>query len=152
MDACGSAARTKTSIFHHQLRSDRDDKCDPENFKAGVRHQICDVLERMARDNDPSTRVWKGSVVLLAEQGVKILGAPLVHQDYVRRFLNKVSEKHQILFQRIPWLSDVQSTWLRLVHGALSSANHTHRCIDPGKKARPGHVCLFVSERQPRRS
>ena len=34
MDACGSAARTKTSIFHHQLRSDRrDDKCDPENFE-----------------------------------------------------------------------------------------------------------------------
>ena len=54
--------------------------------KAGVRPQICDVLERMARDNDPSARVWRGSGVPSAEQGVKILGAPLGHQDYVSWF------------------------------------------------------------------
>ena len=84
--------------------------------KAGVRPQICDVLERMARDNDPSARVWRVSGVPLAEQGVKIWGAP---------FLKKVSEKHQILFQRIPRLSDVQSAWLLLVHCAGARANHT---------------------------
>ena len=28
--------------------------------KVGVRPQICDVLERMAWDNDPSARVWRG--------------------------------------------------------------------------------------------
>ena len=59
------------------------------------------------------------------------MGAPLEHQDYVRRFLNKVSEKHQILFQRIPQLSDVQSAWLLLVHCAGTRANNTLRCFDP---------------------
>ena len=49
-----------------------------------------------------TTRVWRGSGVPFAEQGVKILGAPLGYQHCVRPFLSKVSEKHQILFQRIP--------------------------------------------------
>ena len=93
--------------------------------KAGVRPQICDVLERMGRDNDLSARVWRGSGVPSAEQGVKILGAPLGHQDYVRRFLSKVSEKHQILLQHIPRLSDVQSAWLLLVHCAGAKQLHT---------------------------
>ena len=49
--------------------------------------------------------------VLLAEQGVKILGAPLGHQDYA------VSEQG---FREAPdlapahWLSDVQSAWFLL--------------------------------------
>ena len=58
-------------------------------------------------DNGVTHTIPQG--VPFAQQGVKILGAPLGHQDYVRRFLSKVSEKHQILFQRIPRLSDVQS-------------------------------------------
>ena len=70
-----------------------------------------------------------------AERVVKILVTPLGHQDCVRRFLNKVSERHQILFQRIPWLSDVQSAWLLLVQGP--GPTHTHTQMSSGS----GSIC-----------
>ena len=77
--------------------------------KSGVRPQICDVLERVARDNDPNNE-GSGKVLecFLINKESRSWATPLGHQDYVRSFLNKVSPKHQILFQRIPRLSDVQ--------------------------------------------
>ena len=75
-------------------------------------HDICTVLERMARETDRTARVWRGSEVLEDEQGMKVLGTPLGHPQYVRRFLSQLSEKHKVLLRRIPRLDDVQSAWL----------------------------------------
>ena len=123
-------AAVQDSLLHHAGIRVHVGKTKVWN-KSGVRPQICDVLERIARDNDPTARVWKGSGVPLDQQGVKILGTPLGHQEYVSSFLNKISEKHQILFQRIPLLSDVQSAWLLLAHCAGARATYTLRCVDP---------------------
>ena len=121
------------SMQHSLLRHRDQDPCWQDQ---GVEQGRC-AHPRSAM----SWRGWHGTATqvpgfgegqgCLAEQGVKILGAPLGHQDYVRQFLSKVSEKHQILFQRIPRLSDVQSAWLLLVHCAGTRANYTLRCIDP---------------------
>ena len=98
--------------------------------KAGVRSQICNVLEDGTRQGPkcPGLERVRSAFCRTRSQD---LGCAVGHQDYVRRFLNEVSEKHQILFQRIPRLSDVQSAWLLLVHCARARANYTLRCIDP---------------------
>ena len=66
-------------------------------MKVGVRLPICDVLERIARANDPRARVWRGSDVPTEQQGIKVLGVPLGHYDFVRQHLSNVHEEHQRL-------------------------------------------------------
>ena len=51
--------------------------------RAGNRPVICDALERMARQLDPRARVRRGSQVPTDEQGIKVLGTPLGHSDFV---------------------------------------------------------------------
>ena len=82
---------------------------------SGIRPEICTVLERMAHETDRTARVWRGSEVLEDEQGMKVLGIPLGHPQYVRRFLSPLSEKHKVLLRHILRLDDVQSVWLLLV-------------------------------------
>ena len=50
---------------------------------AGDRPEACDTLERIARASDPDARVWKGPGLLTSEQGVRVLGTPLGHTDFV---------------------------------------------------------------------
>ena len=45
--------------------------------RAGVRSEACKILERIARQDDPTAVVWVGSDVPTSEQGLKILGTPL---------------------------------------------------------------------------
>ena len=98
---------------------------------SGIRPEICTVLERMARETYRTARVWKGSEVPEDEQGMKVLGTPLGHPQYVRRFLSQLSEKHKVLLRRIPRLDDVQSAWLLLAHCAAARANYSLRCVEP---------------------
>ena len=98
---------------------------------SGIRPEICTVLERMARETDWTARVWRGSEVPEDEQGMKVLGTPLGHPQYVRRFLSQLSEKHNLLLRRIPRLDDVQSAWLLLAHCAAARANYSLRCVEP---------------------
>ena len=78
----------------------------------------CEVLDRMARAADPSvtTSVWRGSDVPVSQQGMKVLGTPLGHLAFVRAHLERTSREHQTLLDRIPMVSDLQSSWLLLVH------------------------------------
>ena len=99
--------------------------------QAGVRPPICDVLERIARTNDPRARVWRGSDVPTEQQGIKVLGVPLGHDDFVRQHLSNVHEEHQRLLTRIPLLAVVQSAWLLLVHCAQARANFLIRAVRP---------------------
>ena len=89
---------------------------------AGVRPEVCDVLERIAQADDPSAVVWRGSQVPSIQQGVKILGTPLGHPDFVSARLERTTAKHVTLLERIPLVLDVQFAWLLLVHCAQARA------------------------------
>ena len=99
--------------------------------QAGVRPPICDVLERIARANDPRARVWRGSDVPTEQQDIKVLGVPLGHHDFGRQHLSNVHEEHQRLLTRIPLFADVQSAWLLVVHCAQARANFLIRAVRP---------------------
>ena len=43
----------------------------------GICPDFCDVLERLAQQVDPAARVWRGSDLPAAQQGVTVLGTPL---------------------------------------------------------------------------
>ena len=68
------------------------------------------------------------------QQGIKVLGVPLDHHDFVRQHLSNVHEEHQPLLTRIPLLADVQSAWLLLVHCAQARANFLIRAINHARR------------------
>ena len=51
----------------------------------GERPEFCDVLERVTQVTDPEARVWRGSGMPTSEQGIRVLGTPLGHEDFVAR-------------------------------------------------------------------
>ena len=108
--------------------------------RAGVRPEACNILERIARQDDPTAVVWKGSDIPTSEQGLKILGTPLGHPDFVERHLEHVARKQQVLLDRIPLVPDVQSAWLWLLYCA-STISRGEFCQDP----RRWIVAVFVT-------
>ena len=54
---------------------------------------------------------------------MKVLGAPFGRDEYTTRFLEKKSEQHDLLFQRVPMVPDVQASWLLLSFCAATRAN-----------------------------
>ena len=62
---------------------------------------------------------------------MEVLGTPLGHPQYVRRFLSQLSEKRKLLLRRIPRLDDVQSAGLLLAHCAAARAICPLRCVEP---------------------
>ena len=58
--------------------------------RAGTKPEACDVLQQRAEALDPDTRdrVWRGSEVPTTKQGIKVLGTPLGHEDFVRGIWN----------------------------------------------------------------
>ena len=51
--------------------------------RGGERLAICDVLERIARVQNPQTVVWRGSDIPSHQQGITVLGTPLGHVDFI---------------------------------------------------------------------
>ena len=84
----------------------------------GERPEACDELERVARLNDLEAIVWRGSGIPLDQQGIKVLGAPIGHPEFVRRQLETVSQEHPTLLSRIPLEQDTQCACLLLAHCA----------------------------------
>ena len=54
------------------------------------RPAICNVLERVAQEQNPAARVRRGAGIPVEQQGIKILGTPLGNPAYVPRFLNSL--------------------------------------------------------------
>ena len=98
---------------------------------SGVRPAGCDMLQRLAEQHDREARVWTGSEVPAAEQGIIILGTPLGHDEFVRAQLELKSREHDLLISRIPSLSDFLFAWAFLLHCASSRANYLLRVIRP---------------------
>ena len=97
----------------------------------GIRPEACDALERVARAENPRAVVWKGSDLPLREQGIKVLGTPLGHLEFVSAHLERTSAEHQVLLDRIPHVPDVQAAWLILLHCAGARANYLICVVSP---------------------
>ena len=99
--------------------------------RAGVEPPGCQILERLARVVDPSAHVWRGPDLPPHLQGIKILGTPVGHPEFVRAHLERIGQDHQILLDRIPLLQDVQAAWLLFLHCASARANYVVRVVEP---------------------
>ena len=62
-----------------------------------MRPVVCDRLERIAQVENPRATVWKGGGVPTNEQGIKVLGTPLGHDDFVAHHLREVAREQQEL-------------------------------------------------------
>ena len=99
--------------------------------QAGIQPPGCEMLERLARVVDQHAHVWRGPELPTHLQGLKILGTPLGHPDYVRAHMDRAVRDHQTLLDRIPLLQDVQAAWLLLLHCASARANYLVRVVEP---------------------
>ena len=57
--------------------------------RAGLKFEAYNMLERIARQDDPTAVLWKGCHIPTSEQGLKILGTPFGHPDFVERHLEQ---------------------------------------------------------------
>ena len=100
--------------------------------RGGVEPQDIDIITAEARIRVPGAVVWRGAQELPAtRQGLKVLGAPIGHPQYVQEFLRRKSEEQQVLFQRIPLVNDPQASWLLLWMCASTRANFWLRMVSP---------------------
>ena len=99
-------------------------------------------LEAGARMLDPNAIVWRGNAdIPSAKEGLKILGCPVGHPDFVQDQLSKFSDRHDALLDRIAMVEDLQSAWLLLVYCAAARANFFLRSVSPGQ------ISTFASHR-----
>ena len=52
----------------------------------------------------------------LHEQGIKVLGTPLGHPEFVLAHLDHITTEHRAFLERIPSVPDLQSAWVLLLH------------------------------------
>ena len=62
--------------------------------RSGRKPPVCDELQRRAEMLDEEVRVWTLSEILSIQQGIKVLGFPLGHVDFVRAPLEATTAKH----------------------------------------------------------
>ena len=101
-------------------------------YRAGVRPEACDRLERRAPLATQEARVWRGGLDVNPEvRGIKVLGTPVGHPAYVTTQLQHIRQDQQLLLDRIPLLPDVQSACALLVHCASARATYSLRVVSP---------------------
>ena len=88
--------------------------------------------QRVAREVDEEAVVWRGDATLpFEQQGIRVLGTPVGHPDYIRHFLQKKSDAHSRLFERIPSVGDLHAAWLLLLYCAAAKPNFLLRTVSP---------------------
>ena len=93
-------------------------------------------MQAVARIHDPEAIVWRGDVSLpTVDQGVRLLGTPLGHPDFVRAQLASWSTVHDQLMQQVPTIPDLQCAWMMLLYCCAGRANYTLRVVHPGLSA-----------------
>ena len=111
-------------LFHHARIHVHHGKTKMWN-RSGRRPTGVDELTPAARLEDPEAVVWRGDQSLETKvQGFKVLGAPIGHPDFAAEFLAKKSREHEVLFDRIPAMEDLQSAWLVLEMVAEFAESH----------------------------
>ena len=91
----------------------------------------CPALQQAAALSCPTAIIWRGDLSLPTyQQGFNVLGVPLGHPDFVRKFLEGKIAEHRILLERIPEVPDTQSAWLLLSFCAAARANFFLRAVN----------------------
>ena len=90
----------------------------------------CAEMQAAADRADPQSqaRIWRGAG-LPSQQGIRVLGIPIGHEEYLHAELRATTEKHSILLDRIPLVQDLQSAWLLLLFCANTRATYSLRGI-----------------------
>ena len=70
------------------------------------------------------------------EHGLKLLGTPLGHPEYVSEQLERLATEHQTLLDRIPVVPDLQCAWAILLHCASAGTNYVIRVVRPEQSLR----------------
>ena len=87
---------------------------------AGTRPDGCDLLERLAQQQDPEARVWTGRACRRTNK------APVSGEHRPGRVL----VSHLTLLQRVLFVPDIQSAWAWLLHFASGGAKYrVVRCL-----------------------
>ena len=76
---------------------------------------MADMLTVEAKRRSHEAVVWRGDQGLPeSEQGMKVLGVPVGHEEFIKAQLRMKSAEHLRLFERIPAVENVQAGWLLL--------------------------------------
>ena len=96
----------------------------------GRKFGVDDALTTAAQKVKPEVLVWRGDLSLPpSKQGLKIIGVPVGHPEYVVRELAQKAEEQSLLFERIPLVEDVQAAWFLLTFCAATRANFWLRTV-----------------------
>ena len=77
-------------------------------------------------------RAWRGGEETPPDRrGVKILGTPLGHPEFVKASLRELLGEQRTLLQRIPTVQDTQAAWMLLLFCASARANYVTRVVAP---------------------
>ena len=100
--------------------------------KAGIKPAGCEELTAAARLVKKDARVWTGDQgIPTNEQGIRVLGSPVGHPQFVQSFLRRKTAEHSVLLKRIPIVPDLQSAWLLLLYCAAARGNFWIRTVPP---------------------
>ena len=95
----------------------------------GLEPAGCPALQRVGRE---VKQWWRGDATLpLEQQGIRVLGTPVGHPNFIHHFLRKKSDAHSRLFERIPSVGDLQAAWLLLLYCAAAKPNFLLRTVSP---------------------
>ena len=106
------------SVVQEQLRRHSNIRVHLGKIKvwnaSGVEPGACQILQRIVDASGNRELVWKGL------QGIKVLGTPLGHPDFVAAHVDRVLSDHRTLLERIPACRT--SSQVRVVRPALTEA------------------------------
>ena len=100
--------------------------------KAGAMPALSDVLTKVAQAQKPEAFVWRGDWSLpppQAQQGLKVLGVLVGHPTFIAALMTSKVKEQAMLFERIPFIDDVQVGWLLLVFCAFRANQKTQKSI-----------------------
>ena len=100
--------------------------------RGGIEPEGMEDFTRAARRVKPDAVVWKGDPHLpSSQQGLRVLGVPIGHPEFIKEFLVKKSREHATLYDRIPWVNDPQAAYLLLLMSGSTRANFLLRTVRP---------------------
>ena len=65
------------------------------------------------------------------QQGIVVLGSPVGHEAFITAQLSIKRQEHQVLLDRIPHVTDVQTAWLLLLFCGATRANYWIWTVSP---------------------
>ena len=102
-------------------------------WNRGGEHPVgCEALTKAAQTVDPNAVVWRGDTQLAPQQqGIVVLGSTIGHEAFITAQLSIKRQEHQVLLDRIPHVTDVQTAWLLLLFCGATRANYWIRTVSP---------------------